>query len=84
MPRWEYLEVMVYGGAGAQPDAIHVNGKQLQMQPTPSNKIDLCAYLNQLGWEGWEMVSHVVFSNRYHAYNFKRPIRIGESAQPSS
>ncbi len=71
MDKWEYLEVMIYGGVGAQPDAVQANGKSM-LPPKGERKIDPWSYLNQLGCEGWEMICQVHLGGNYRVYNFKR------------
>ncbi len=74
MPQWEYLEVVVYGGSGATPDFVIVNGETvLQRTRSPQKHIDVCSFFNQLGAQGWEIVAHTPLGGNYQAYNFKRP-----------
>jgi hypothetical protein len=72
MEKWEYLEVLVYGGAGAAPDSVQVNGQMVMRRQPPTNRVDVWSYMNHLGQEGWEMIAHTHLGGSYRVYNFKR------------
>ncbi|MFZ2097754.1 MAG: hypothetical protein WAV05_14075 [Anaerolineales bacterium] len=52
MQKWEYTRID-YGGGTTSQWVSYVNNQDLR-----KDNINLYAYLNKLGEEGWELVSH--------------------------
>jgi hypothetical protein len=73
MQYWEYLEVSIVtslSGSGdkavVKVDYVVVNGQPLKPTPTTTDRFQ---YLNQLGSQGWELVTR----DSNNTFTFKRP-----------
>lgn len=73
MQKWEYFKLDVqYHQANihnSKLEAVHVNGALIYLVDIKS----LRDYLNQLGREGWEVVS-VIATGKGEGYTLKRPV----------
>ena len=73
MQKWEYFKLDVQYQRGdihnLNIEAVHINGASASIPDLKSLRV----YLNQLGKEGWEIVS-VIPTGKGEGYTFKRPI----------
>ena len=68
MTKWEYLQVKPNHARGLRPQWI--NG---QMLPDWHKGPEFFDYLEQLGDQGWELVTVTKVSSSPGTYHFKRP-----------
>lgn len=71
MRKWEYIEVAVHYILDGQIDFISRNGSTVLFEQAPP---DRHAYLNNLGQDGWELVSVYLAAGQMEIYHFKRPV----------
>ena len=58
MQKWNYLFIVVDHGTGSHlPRPRYVNGQEL---PNWEQGENIFGVMNQLGWQGWEVVSNPV------------------------
>jgi hypothetical protein len=72
MQRWEYLNVVTTTIAGGR--LLFINNKQVDLKPNWGN-LEFLDCINNLGEEGWELVTHVTTytgTNQVDVYTFKR------------
>lgn len=71
MQKWEYLRLYArHEGQGLF--AIAINGALVKSKQT---SINIHNFVNQLGSDGWDMVSHSIGENLAESIYFKRPIK---------
>jgi hypothetical protein len=69
MQKWEYLRLYVYYLLD-KIDTVSINGKSDDLKGKDWEALQI--YINELGKEGWELVSHSM-SEHEEALYFKRP-----------
>jgi hypothetical protein len=86
MQRWEYLWLCIYGHnsdtlGGAKNIVVNTSDGRWQREKMPNDSMTVVEIVNQLGSEGWEMVSSSDWSLHYYptprgffAAVFKRPL----------
>jgi hypothetical protein len=72
MKKWEYIEVTAPMREDSQSVRIYLNGQEAVQESMASA---LYEYLNNLGKDGWEMISFAFYPNRTAFYYFKREIK---------
>jgi hypothetical protein len=72
MKKWEFIEVTAPMRDDAQSVRIYLNGEEVVAESKTSA---LYEYLNNLGQDGWEMVSFAFYPNKTAFYYFKRPVQ---------
>jgi len=72
MQKWQYLQMHVEFSKGKL--AATANGKEVFSSQDEAHEVDLIKYLDDLGADGWEMVSAQKNEYGFQNYFFKRPI----------